>query len=134
MGGKKVNKDELLKAYKKAMGDVSKACEKIGCTRKTFYNHINNDPEFAQAIKDADEEEKDWAEAQLKVLMTGIPIKDEEGNIINWRYPPCKSAVIFYNKTKNKDRGYVERQEHEHKVIGPVGDFTINFREDESGG
>jgi hypothetical protein len=88
-------KQDLIQAYKSTMGNVSLAVEKVGLSRTTFYNYINDDAEFRNACKDIDERNLDFAESQLLKQI-------REDNT---------TSLIFYLKTKGKSRGYVERQE-----------------------
>jgi hypothetical protein len=48
--------------------------------------------------------------------MKGIPKLDADGKHIGWLSRPDTACIIFYNKTKNKDRGYDERH-----IIAPEG-------------
>lgn len=89
------NKAALLKALEKNLGVVTYACASVGVTRKTFYNYYNSDPDFKQAVDDVQEVTLDFVEHKL---LTTI----KENNV---------TSIIFYLKTKGKDRGYVERQE-----------------------
>lgn len=97
----------LLEALDAGSGNVSYACEKEKITRPTFYNWVNDNPEFREAVEAIKEKGKDFVESKLMKL-----IADE--NV---------AAIIFYLKTQAKDRGYFEKQEHkitEDSVI----DFT----------
>ncbi|MGB4092737.1 MAG: hypothetical protein WBK46_12485 [Ruminococcus flavefaciens] len=90
---------------------MSRACRAFRITRKTFYEWLKTDEHFRALIDEAREEIKDFAESQLLTLMKGIPKLDEQGRIIGWVSRPDTAAIIFFNKTRNKDRGYVERME-----------------------
>jgi len=97
-------KEEFLQIFQLNMCIVASSCRKAGISRKTFYEWKNNDPDFAQRCEDIEELQKDLAEAAMLKQ-----IKD--GNT---------TMIIFYAKTKMKDRGYGERVEVEHhteKVI-----------------
>ena len=99
---KQQTKKALLDALEKSLGIVTTACKMVGIDRTTFYNYVNNDEEFAKAVKDIDNVVLDFAESQLHKQ-----IKDSN-----------TAATIFYLKTKGKQRGYIERQE----VTGPDGE------------
>jgi hypothetical protein len=88
-------KKSLLEALEKSLGIVTYACKIVGCNRSTFYEYVNNDEEFANAVKNIEDVVIDFAESQLHKQ-----IKD--GN---------STSTIFYLKTKGKKRGYIERQE-----------------------
>lgn len=105
------DKEAAVQVFKSNATDISKTCKALGITRKTFYTWYNNDRTFRDAIDEAKEEIKDFGESQLLLLMKGIPKKDSTGKHVGWVTKPDTAAVIFFNKTKNKDRGYVERVE-----------------------
>ena len=92
---KKANKNKLLLAMANSSGVVTKACELADLSRWTFYSYYNEDKEFKKEVDDIRESAIDVAETKLHEAIN-------EGNL---------TAVIFYLKTKGKNRGYVERQE-----------------------
>ncbi len=89
-------KKRLLIALEKTMGIVSRACNKCGIHRQTYYNYLG-DPKFKEHVDVIAENAIDFAEGQL---LTSIKNGSD-------------TATIFYLKTKGKKRGYVERQETE---------------------
>lgn len=97
-------KEKFVEVFPGAMGIVTDACKMVGISRRTYYNWINSDPEFAAACKDSAEVSLDFAEHKLFELI------DEKNT----------AAVIFYLKTKGKDRGYVERHESRDVSDKPV--------------
>lgn len=92
---KKKKKAKLLEYLRETSGIVAYACEKAGISRVTYYNWYKEDPEFALKADDIQELQIDFAEASLLKK-----IKNED-----------TTAIIFYLKTKGKDRGYSERRE-----------------------
>jgi hypothetical protein len=70
-------------------------CKAIGIERATFYLWLKEDDAFREKITALEEGDIDSAETALKRQIL-------DGNI---------TAIIFYLKTKGKNRGYVERQE-----------------------
>ena len=92
----KGKKKKFIEAYENALGNVSAACRALGIGRRTFYHWRDTDEEFREAVEDASESNKDFAET---MLMKNI----REGK---------ESSIIFYLKTRCKDRGYVERIEN----------------------
>jgi hypothetical protein len=92
---------KILEIYKQSGGNVSVACEHAGICRFTFYDWKKKNAKFAQQISDIDESLLDYAESQLIKN-----IKDGK-----------ETSLIFYLKTKGKNRGYIERIEN---------DITIN--------
>lgn len=95
------DKERLLASLKESSGIVTYACEKAGFSRQTFYRWYKEDPEFKARADDISELQIDVAEASLlKKIQNGDT-----------------AAIIFYLKTKGKDRGYSERKE----VVVPDG-------------
>ena len=106
-------KKALLEALEKTLGIVTTACKLVGVDRGTFYRYVNEDEDFAKAVKDVDNITFDFVESQLHKQ-----IKDNN-----------TASTIFYAKTKMKNRGYVERQE----ITGAdSGEVTIKVIHDAS--
>ena len=95
-------KEEFLYAFERSLALVASACRKIGISRPTFYNWYNDDPEFKEKVDEIRELSKDSVEQR-------IYNKIKNGDT---------AMIIFYAKTKMKDRGYVER----HEVTGKDGE------------
>jgi len=85
----------MIKALNTALGIVSNACSQVGISRETHYRWLREDENYNYFVNEAKYELKDFGEHLLLKLM-------KDGN---------SSATIFFNKTKNKDRGYFERKE-----------------------
>ena len=94
------SKDEFLKVFKKALGNISVACNNFDIERTTFYDWYNNDPDFRAKADAVKEIRKDFIESALDKRI-------QEGDT---------TAIIFAAKTQCKDRGYVEKQEVEQKT------------------
>ena len=88
-------KEEVLQQLNNNSGIVASACKAAGISRYTFYEWCKNDPEFAEKDEDIKKLQKDFCEALILKKM-------KEGDT---------TMIIFYAKTKMKDRGYIERQE-----------------------
>ncbi len=64
-----LSKDDIAKLLKHFNGNVSRVADKLGCSRHTIHNRINNDPDLMRAKVDAREriidelEESAWAKA-----------------------------------------------------------------------
>lgn len=94
------NKNEFMKVFKKALGNVTVACENFGIERCTFYDWYNNDEGFRQKADAVKEMRKDFIESALdKRINAGDT-----------------TAIIFAAKTQCKDRGYVERTEQQMRI------------------
>lgn len=105
-------KKEFLLMYANTLGEVTAACKRLNIHRNTYYHWIKTDQDFAGDVDTTKQEIKDWGETQLKVAMQGLPIRDPETHkITDYKLRPSVAAIIFFNKTQNKDRGYVERVE-----------------------
>ena len=89
---------QFLVIYDSNLGAITAACRGMKMARKTYYNWMEKSPAFRAAIADSDQEVKDFGENCLKKLMRA----------------DNPAAIIFFNKTKNRDRGYAEKQEIEH--------------------
>lgn len=139
------NQKKLLKAYEQASCNISEACRLAGLSRMCFHNNYNQVPEFKSAIEMLQEEDLDFAESQLKFLMTGQFVyrkkKDAAGKEIEGEFeldalgnpirdyitPIDNSSVIFKLKTKGKNRGYTYRQEITGAEGNAIGGFEINI-------
>ena len=97
---KEETKAKLLVSLNNSFGNISKACEKLKISRRTFYNYIQEDKEFKEAVEEIEESLIDLGESELYNQIT-------EGNV---------TAIIFFLKTKGKKRGYVERTEFVNKI------------------
>jgi len=91
-------KKAMLAALEKSLGVVTTAANNVGITRKTHYDWLRNDEQYAQQVQALEDMVLDFAESQLHKQVN-------EGNT---------TATIFLLKTKGKKRGYVERQEIMH--------------------
>lgn len=87
-------KKKLLQCLEKTLGIIASACRNAGIARATFYNWLNSDQEFKVKVDDILEKQKD-------VVESAILHKISEGDT---------AMIIFYAKTKMKDRGYCETQ------------------------
>lgn len=92
---KEQKKREMLDALAKTMGVITPACEMVGISRKTEIRWRKEDPEYAAAVADVSEVALDFVETKLfKKINDG-----------------SEAAIIFYLKTKGRNRGYFERKE-----------------------
>lgn len=96
----KVDPEMVLQVLKNNLGNISITCEKCGISRRTFYNYMNKYQAFAEEVEFINDINLDFAES---MLLKNI----REGK---------ETSLIFYLKTKGKDRGYVERIEQKVEV------------------
>lgn len=106
------NKGALIVALVSLMGNVSAACKVVGISRKTYYQYYNGDEGFKEIVDEIPEMVKDYVESKL---MANIG-KGKE------------ASIIFFAKTKMKDRGYIETDLHLHKL---QAEFTIKVENQE---
>ena len=90
-----IKKESILEEKEKSLGVVTVACKQSDVPRSTYYKWLNEDEEFAKAVKDIENIALDFGESQLHKQIG-------DGNT---------SATIFFLKTKGKKRGYIERSE-----------------------
>jgi hypothetical protein len=85
----------LLAALEQSMGIVQTGCDMVGISRTNHYKWMRESVEYKRAYESLTNKALDFAESKLLELIG-------RGNT---------AAVIFYLKTKGKERGYIERQE-----------------------
>lgn len=112
----KINRTNIVKEkfpgiLKESKGLVSMACDKAGICRTAYYEWRKKDPAFAAACDEVQEYVGDLVEGTLFKL-----IKQEN-----------PTAVLFYCKTKLKNRGYVERVETTGKDGGAI-ETSVQFK------
>lgn len=98
---------QMISAIKEAQGFVTKACDILGCARKTFYVYLKRYPTVQEVLSDTREKRHEWVESKLMGQI-------KKNNL---------TAIIFYLKTQGKHLGYVERQE-----FGGAGGGPINIK------
>jgi len=102
------NKALLLEALRESYGIVGPACEAADVAVSTYYNYLNSDPEFSEAVRLINERTLDKLESSVvNIALAG----EQEKNRL--------SAAQFLLKTKGKQRGFTEKQETE--LSGDVG-------------
>lgn len=93
-----------------SFGNVTNAAKKLGIRRRRHYHRMETDEEYKRAVDDIQNVCKDFAETALFKHMAE-------------HYTP----VIFYLKTKARDRGYVEKVD-----FGNIENVTLQFARPES--
>ena len=88
-------KGAFVKAFAQSRGIIAPACKAVSINRTTYYDWMERDPAFAEEVEAIRQEQIDTVESALLN-------KIEDGDT---------TAVIFYLKTKGKERGYSERTE-----------------------
>ena len=99
----KYTAEQFIKAIPGSGGIITKIAERVGCTWHTARRYIEKHPTVLQAYTDEKEKVIDLAETTVMKAMS-------EGDV---------GTARWYLATKGRDRGYVERRQHEHS--GPEG-------------
>lgn len=112
--------EQMIAAIRATKGQVTLAARHVGCAYKTMRKYIDEYPTVREAYEQEREKMGDAVE---------LALYDEAVNKRN------TAALIFLAKTKFKDRGYVERQEHTGKDGGAlktyIGVSPDDWTEDE---
>ena len=107
------NKKEVIEALRESHGIVTDACKTVGIARSSFYRWLNDDEDFKAEVYDATEQAKDFVEGKLYQNI-------EKGDV---------TSIIFYMKSKAKDRGYSEKIEQAITVDVPTETWLKMFDE-----
>lgn len=100
MAGTRLRKQAFLKAFADSMGNITIACKSVGISRRAYYDWISKDAKFKEECDIVNESAIDFVENKL---LSRINDNDT-------------TAIIFYLKTKGKNRGYVEKVEQDVTV------------------
>ena len=95
---------KFIKELKSNRGIVGAACRSLGICRATYYNWKKKHPDFAEAAESEISAQVDFVEEKLLDLI-------DSGET---------AAIIFYMKTKGRDRGYGEKYVPEVEREEPV--------------
>lgn len=96
-------KDDMLRALEQSLGIVTSACRAAGIPRRNHYDWLRDDPAYAAAVAEIQEQALDFVEQHLLKLVQNMQ----------------PAAIIFYLKTKGKARGYIERVQVQEVKPGP---------------
>lgn len=135
-------KKEFIKEYYSQGGNISATCRALGISRFLYYKWLEDD-KFSASIREMDESFKDFAEKTLYDILTPHDevteitkeIYDKKQGVITLtETKTVKNAVntiglIFYLKTKARDRGYIENDNNNNTngvAAPPVITFVTN--------
>jgi len=90
MRGNKRKKALFLELFWENAGNIAATCRAVGITRKTYYNWLHSDENFAAAVEEIKEALVDFAESMLIKLV-------KEKNL---------GAIIFFLCNKGALRGW----------------------------
>jgi hypothetical protein len=93
---KERQKAKFLTVYAKKDAIVSHAVKAAGICRNTFYEWKKADPDFKSKCEEIEDSVGDWVEEAIHAKM---------------KVQKDTTMLIFYAKTKLKNRGYIERTE-----------------------
>lgn len=94
---------EVIEHLEASHGNIRYAAKSLNTSRQTLHKYINAHPTVADALEDIREGEIDDAELMLYDRMR-----------------TSDTLLIFFLKTRGKDRGYNER--NQFAISGPDGD------------
>lgn len=100
-----------LEVLEKQMGNVSATCRAVKVSRRSFYNWVNDSPDFAHGVDEVQEALVDRSES---ILYQTIEKGGRDGLI----------ATLFHLKCRGKARGWVERQEVVTVGSRPLGNYN----------
>ena len=94
-------KKKFLEMFERSNAIITHAVRSVGITRATYYHWRQEDKEFDEACSEIEERQGDFVE---NALLRRIDDKDT-------------AAIIFYCKTKLRNRGYSEDSGRQQVVI-----------------
>ncbi len=106
---------QIIDALESAHGIQASAARNLQTSRATVARYIKENPDIAAAYEQVNESTIDFAESKLFQAMN-------DGNI---------TAIIFFLKTKAKQRGYIETQKIEG--AGENGEHLIRIIKHDDG-
>jgi len=85
----------FLEAFEKHATNISRACKVVNIDRGTHYNWFSTNSTYKEKIEAIQESMIDFAESMLyKNMKSGK-----------------ESSILFFLKTRGRDRGYIEKQD-----------------------
>lgn len=94
---KKIPFSTIARVYEKKAGNLASTASALNIDRTTLWKMRKDNPELEEKLKAVDEGLIDFVESKLLKAIN-------EDNI---------TSIIFYLKTKGKNRGYIERVEQD---------------------
>ena len=104
-------KNQIVTMFVKNAGNISKLCEKVKITRKTFYAWMEDDENFREKIEAEQEALLDYTESKhFENIMAGK-----------------ETSIIYTLKTKGRSRGWGERQDIHHSGIQVIKGIEVEI-------
>ena len=121
------SKTKMVKALRESRGNVTNACKASGVPRPTHYHWLDNDPDYATAVREVQDEMFDTLEDHIFNL--AIAAERESDQI---------RAAEIYLKARAKDRGYgVEKRDQSVSggldIKATVQDVRFELPDDKTG-
>lgn len=95
MKSNNIKRQKLLKELQNNGGNILRACQALDMPTVTYYDWLKRYPDFKEQVDKLFETQFTFVEGKLFDLI-------EDKN---------PTAIIFWLKTKAKDKGYIEKQE-----------------------
>jgi len=108
--GRRVRQELFLHAWISGNFSISEALRKVNISRNTLERWKKEDPEFAKLVKQIPWYRKNFFEDHLSRLVAG-------GD---------SSAIIFVNRTYNRDRGYNEKFDIDMNLSGELNQNVMS--------
>lgn len=88
---------EIIAAIKAERGFITRAAQRLGCSRRTMYRYIHKHPTVEQALDAERNKRHDYVEDKLMRVI-------QDGSV---------PAIMFYLRTIGRERGYGEHSSRE---------------------
>ncbi len=102
-------KRRFLDIVNQTMGNITNAAKAVNIGRRTFYNWMDHDPEFAALYEEIQESIIDLIVDRSYHFALGIPELDAEGNFIGWKIKPDAGTLQLLLRTLGRSRGFSEK-------------------------
>lgn len=103
---KKPDIRDFIKALDICGGNLSAAAKTLGVSRGSVNNWVNEDTDFANAVKDSRGRILDECITTARIVALGIPEKDPSGKMIGWASPPDGSMLRYLMSTLGRNEGF----------------------------
>lgn len=104
-------KAEFLIHLEDTRGIISVAASRAQVGRRTVYEWINADVQFAEAVREIkDDFSVDWAESKIVELGEGVAVFTFDGVV--YQTPPDRGALLAFLNARGKHRGYGQEKKN----------------------
>lgn len=120
---KKPSIQTIVNAIRANNGYLGKAADTLKVNRMTLYNWISKDNDLQIAVNMQNEANIDFVESQHRKRIKGytetlktITTRADGKREVTERevsYPPAEASIIFYLKTKGRQRGYSQNIDYD---------------------